>query len=228
MPDRVTNIEIEDVLSSIRRLVSSDERAPRAEVTVTPQVESDEEKLVLTPAQRIDPEDQLNSNTSRGSEEDLVTGDDENQIQAFRSGRRLEAHVAEVEAVVAQQDDEWEPDGASDEAYADNLISPFPWLQGAEPEADQVEIVQDEEGTSYPEGTLHLGESRSTLKASADTDEFNWVFEDAEIDETALRDLVSEIVRQELQGALGERITRNVRKLVRREIQRALLAHRLD
>lgn len=46
-------------------------------------------------------------------------------------------------------------------------------------------------------------------------------------DEEMLRDLVSEIVRQELQGALGERITRNVRKLVRREIHRALSAQDL-
>lgn len=42
------------------------------------------------------------------------------------------------------------------------------------------------------------------------------------IDEDSLRDLVAEIVREELQGALGERITRNVRKLVRREIYRIL------
>jgi len=48
------------------------------------------------------------------------------------------------------------------------------------------------------------------------------------LDEAALRDLVSEIVRQELQGALGERITRNVRKLVRREIHRALAANELE
>lgn len=48
------------------------------------------------------------------------------------------------------------------------------------------------------------------------------------IDEDALRDLVSEIVREELQGALGERITRNVRKLVRREIHRALTAQELE
>ena len=33
---------------------------------------------------------------------------------------------------------------------------------------------------------------------------------------------------EELQGALGERITRNVRKLVRREIQRALTAQDLE
>ena len=49
----------------------------------------------------------------------------------------------------------------------------------------------------------------------------------AEIDEAMLREMVADIVRQELQGALGERITRNVRKLVRREIHRALAAHDL-
>lgn len=35
----------------------------------------------------------------------------------------------------------------------------------------------------------------------------------------ALRDLIAEVVREELSGALGERITRNVRKLVRREMR---------
>lgn len=42
------------------------------------------------------------------------------------------------------------------------------------------------------------------------------------MDEEALRDMVREIVREELQGALGERITRNVRKLVRAEINRVM------
>ena len=53
-------------------------------------------------------------------------------------------------------------------------------------------------------------------------------FEETLLDEDALRDIVSEIVRQELQGALGERITRNVRKLVRREIHRALASQQLE
>lgn len=52
--------------------------------------------------------------------------------------------------------------------------------------------------------------------------------DEAVIDEEALRDLVADIVRQELQGTLGERITRNVRKLVRREIHRALTTQDLD
>lgn len=42
------------------------------------------------------------------------------------------------------------------------------------------------------------------------------------LNEEELRDMVAEIIRQELQGALGERITRNVRKMVRAEIRRAL------
>ena len=42
------------------------------------------------------------------------------------------------------------------------------------------------------------------------------------IDEHVLRKMVRDLIREELQGGLGERITRNVRKLVRAEIARAL------
>ena len=47
-------------------------------------------------------------------------------------------------------------------------------------------------------------------------------------DEEALRALVSEVVREELRGALGDRITRNVRRMVRREIAMELGARTLD
>ncbi len=42
------------------------------------------------------------------------------------------------------------------------------------------------------------------------------------IDQDVLREMISEVVREELQGEMGERITRNIRKLVRREINNAL------
>ena len=45
--------------------------------------------------------------------------------------------------------------------------------------------------------------------------------------EEALRDLVRELIVEELQGALGQRITRNIRKLVRAEIARAMAAEQL-
>ncbi|MFN5999482.1 MAG: hypothetical protein ACK47C_12285 [Paracoccaceae bacterium] len=50
----------------------------------------------------------------------------------------------------------------------------------------------------------------------------------AVLDEAALQEIVRQTLRQELQGDLGERITRNVRKLVRAEINRALMARDLD
>ncbi|SPF81919.1 hypothetical protein [Pseudoprimorskyibacter insulae] len=48
------------------------------------------------------------------------------------------------------------------------------------------------------------------------------------MDEAALRGLIQQVLQEELRGVLGERITRNVRKMVRREIQRALMARELE
>lgn len=42
------------------------------------------------------------------------------------------------------------------------------------------------------------------------------------LDEEALRDVVNGIVREELQGELGDRISRNLRKLIRRELSQVL------
>lgn len=58
-----------------------------------------------------------------------------------------------------------------------------------------------------------------------------FAFPDPEVgvlDEETLREIVAEVVRQELQGVLGQRITRNVRKMVRREIRLARAAEGLE
>ncbi|MFT5870756.1 MAG: hypothetical protein ACI8TF_002884 [Paracoccaceae bacterium] len=87
----------------------------------------------------------------------------------------------------------------SDEAIADTKRS-----YGAYDERDIEDLGDSADGFTFPD------------------------IEDGIIDEEVLRDLISEVVRQELQGALGQRITRNVRKLVRREIRLALAAEDLD
>lgn len=48
------------------------------------------------------------------------------------------------------------------------------------------------------------------------------------LDEAALQQIIRELIREELKGVLGEKITQSVRKLVRAEINRALAAHSLD
>lgn len=52
--------------------------------------------------------------------------------------------------------------------------------------------------------------------------------DDEVLDEEVLRDMIAGVIREELQGALGERITSNVRRLVRREVQRALTLRDFD
>ncbi|MGR3661331.1 MAG: hypothetical protein ACU0CA_09135 [Paracoccaceae bacterium] len=52
--------------------------------------------------------------------------------------------------------------------------------------------------------------------------------EDIFVDEDLLRRVVSDIVRDELQGKLGESITRNIRRMVRREIEQTLSLRKLD
>jgi len=73
--------------------------------------------------------------------------------------------------------------------------------------------AQDQNATSGWSNAQEVGESVETAPV---------------IDEAHLREMVGEIVRQELQGVLGERITRNVRKLVRREIHRVMMTQDYD
>ncbi|MCT8159535.1 hypothetical protein [Pseudoruegeria sp. SHC-113] len=64
-----------------------------------------------------------------------------------------------------------------------------------------------------------------------DADVFTSMAEDEDavlLDEETLRQMVRDLVREELQGVLGERITRNVRKLVRTEIHRIVASQDFD
>ncbi|MEM7440207.1 MAG: hypothetical protein AAF393_11455 [Pseudomonadota bacterium] len=71
--------------------------------------------------------------------------------------------------------------------------------------------------------TQETAQEEPPLSAAMPVDGFDLTSDDgSQIDEDMLREIVSDMVRSELQGELGDRITRNVRKLVRREIHRAL------
>ena len=114
------------------------------------------------------------------------------------------------------------------------------FIEAAEPEQDilaRSDAAEDDAPEEAPEEGLDAAALGDWEDADLDDDDLYLTTEadrqtlaaddPTVIDEEMLRDLVAEIVRQELQGALGERITRNVRKLVRREIHRALSAQDL-
>lgn len=156
--------------------------------------------------------------------------------------------IAELEAKVARSQEQWEPDGASSDPYAGTNIETLANIEtlewqdhiydapeiarnagfeaGADHSASEAEAVStDSDVEPGIEDAAQLAQdavAEETLEAVAAL-----TGDESYLDEDSLRELVADIVRSELQGALGERITRNVRKLVRREIQRALAAQDL-
>lgn len=136
--------------------------------------------------------------------------------------RPLGEKIAALEEVIGRTEDQWEPDGTGIDDYAGTEVDRLDWEE------------TEDDGA---EARLTLEVEPVIEDASADVDddavadtvaEDDAALDEATLDEDALRALVADIVREELQGVLGERITRNVRKLVRREIQRALALKELD
>lgn len=82
-------------------------------------------------------------------------------------------------------------------------------------------IGDETEADAEPDALIVEGEDEASTINFAEEEE-------SVLDEDTLRDLVSQMVREELQGELGDRITRNVRKLVRREIQRAIASREFE
>ena len=195
MSESVTNVEVEDVLSSIRRLVSDDKRPSVAVIS-----ERSNDPLVLTPALRVAGSDEIADNET----------DNAPAIQAWSDfGASPENKDALTDSEMT--DDQWEPDDTGDSDYSGTEAPAMIW-----DDADPMETVDDD---AVPVA--------DTVADFEPQDGFSQSVDDI-LDEEALRDIVSDIVREELQGALGERITRNVRKLVRREIHRALAAQDLE
>ncbi|MBT0959170.1 hypothetical protein IV417_17420 [Alphaproteobacteria bacterium KMM 3653] len=131
MSDPVSNAEIEDVLSSIRRLVSQradapvDAPKPATEARgatlseVKPMAEapaSEPPALVLTPSLRVaDPK--TKSPVREGEEGGSA------QKETVSDGRDLGERVAGLEAAMDAAEGQWEPDGSEEQ----NLPTDLPW-----------------------------------------------------------------------------------------------------
>jgi hypothetical protein len=133
----------------------------------------------------------------------------------------LSAKIEALETAIGEIPDQWEPDGEVGDDYAG---TPVQTLQWQDHDGDDGGPAAPAAWADAPPGD-YSPPADAPVDAEPDEDLFP---DDTLLDEESLRELVADIVRQELQGALGERITRNVRKLVRREIHRALTAQDLE
>ena len=126
---------------------------------------------------------------------------------------RLEPYESNPEVQEATTDASADTEPSDDDdfeaALSEALAKPEADVAPDEPDDDADRPPSDEDEPSYAAPTVEPVGSLT---------------EDAleGIDEELLRPLVAKLIREELQGELGERITRNVRKLVRREILRAI------
>lgn len=168
--------------------------------------------------------------------------------------RRDPAGVGERSHGPDRAADEAEPDELTGDAEAKADASENEAAPGAEALADDIEMAHADETpdtvseadaiTDEPPVTpifsRPMRKARDAGEAEA-TDAYEaedlgeepspFSFPDAEdgvLDEETLREIIVDVVREELQGVLGQRITRNVRKMVRREIRLALAAEDLD
>lgn len=244
MSDPVTNIEIEDVLSSIRRLVSETDRSPErpASAPERPASAPDRgasapdrgvtgaERLVLSPALRVaDPVLRL------PQQDDPVLRLPQQDHPVLRLPPQDDtpppaARAAVIEAALAGAAEEWEPDGSEAQPVMDwSAPAPDdPPVQPARPDTPTPLLTAiDTDPPEAPVDAAPDGDMDETLGAAL-ADRIATLGAARGLDEATLRALVVEVVRDELQGALGERITRNVRKLVRREIFRVLSSQEFD
>lgn len=238
MSDALTNNEIEDVLTSVRRLVAEDVRRPAGGGTTG----KPGGRLILTQAQRVDAASSMAPEPENVAP---VSSDPEparplSQVQPTPAPatqaplthtppgpspdfRRLEATIAELEAAVSASGSVFEPDG-SENAPASNVTALYAkpaFLHSAPP---GLSTLRPDQAVKAPEapGAEPVVASGTGPDDSGDDDADDDGFFETIIDEATLRILVAQIVREELQGQLGERITLQVRKLVRTEIAKAL------
>jgi hypothetical protein len=244
MSKPVTQAEVEDVLSSIRRLVDDTKQGPVSNVAPTAG-----NRLLLTPQLRVDmpdvfvlksenevtpvapvqdaPRTEPQAVSDPGKQSDVLVLRAENQAPPLRTDvSELSAKIAALEKAIAQTADQWEPDGAGRDAYAGTQSPTMHWQEDVELDATgrpmRAETVEKPNAQIAPE----VPDARRVPEAAEDV--LEEALEEQVIDEETLRQMVAQIVRDELQGPLGERITRNVRKLVRREIHRALVVQTLE
>lgn len=285
MSDPVTNVEIEDVLSSIRRLVSDGDKSRARDSNAETEAEGTAEaapdapdgeattpdRLVLTPAFRVAEDDDVAPSPAEDASVDVAASPatvDEDHQDDDQAGEiaevaasaellwetprasaaqqapetdnaatpdsvetadppdrsTLEATIAELEAAVGP-DDDFEPDNGSEEIEAVVWPGSTSRVRADTTDAQDVSDIpfqhhRDEDDYASEDVDLSSDDDDAVLNAYLD--------DDGMMDEDMLRDLVTDIVRQELQGTMGERITRNVRKLVRREIHRILSSQDFD
>lgn len=272
MPRPAASPDPDDILSSLRRLVSEAGEpvavgSDRAESAgPAPEQGADEPgnrdgsdgRLILTPALRVggcEASARPDGASRAAQDADSTRAEEENEAIA-EGDRDTECAPTGVDGDDAALVGRAEPDpvGAGEpetgEIESDDAGAPHGRRlhldaagdDGADAQTQQAERQDQEDEEEAMTFSHNEEEAESMAQAQEKLDYEPTATEDREpedillaeeseeriLDEDTLREIVVQTVREELMGELGERITRNVKKLVRREIHRALASREFE
>lgn len=145
----------------------------------------------------------------------------------------LAAQIAELEAAIAGADQDYEPDGSEVVEHGVQWPARKPAPVETLPDAETVPGDADEAALAeeLKDDVLTLSEADKVVDDGTgffDPQELDEVVDEViarargQVDDVRLREMVAQVVHEELAGPLGERITRNMRRMVRREISNIL------
>ena len=228
MNERVSNPQADDVLSSIRRLVADEPEAVR--VPVVDVLRQTPPLLKLTPAQRVEPLRLLDP-VQPAAPLRLHSAAPPPRLLLVQPESPTAPQVDEVEEAPIILDAvslDAEPESASEEKPLSPIAAAIRrHAQETESEDLEEEVVRRltslETLFAAQKSSAVFEEELSLEQSPQDSpSELNWTEttpKRAQGDD--MRELVRSLLREELQGEMGERITRNLRKMVRAELARA-------
>lgn len=226
MSEAMSRRDIEDVLTSIKRLVSQEAQSrPEPE----PAAPARKGKLILTPALRVAPEGESAAPATPIAANDPAPTEPlapapPAEVPAAEAGTpasySLIRRISEAGAIPPAQPDP-APEGDAFDAFSG--AEPDQAMEGLEDSALEATLARLEAALS---GKPVPPAESAEATAPAEFPDATAREGEQIIDEGMLYQLVAHIVRQELQGELGEKITRNIRKLVRQEVARELQLRR--
>lgn len=203
--------DIDAVVSSVRDLVAHKEPVGRRRRRTR------SELLILTQACRVDDEAAVAEYMPiEQDDQDTKVVSNILRLNTAKHPERasLETKIAELEAAVTAQPEDWGP--GEGEAFAPDAWAASAFQQPGtdSPQGDQSRAEMVAQLAREVEAAIGIGQPKPKPAP--------------EMDMEMLRGMVVQIIREELAGEMGEKITRNVRKLVRREINRVLASRSLD
>ena len=229
-PEEVLDVEPDDTAVELIEAEWEDEIWTEPEVVSLGEVAlaAEEAEVLASPAAAEEPVVAAEAPTveAESSEAWRAEWTDEEPVPFIPLRRRAEDLAARLAAGDVLESDDGDDEVAEEEAAAEPAPAVAPDVAP--------ELLEDDPELSAFEEDVAVAKGQDAALSDAAAPRLPTEIIDADgtplavLDEAALQEIVRQMIREELQGALGERITRNVRKLVRAEINRALIARDLD